>query len=144
MFSKTCKYALKALLYISTQSLEGKRTNLSDITRSIASPKAFTGKVLGTLSKNGIIRSYTGPNGGFDISLQQMKSIRISDVVLAIDGDDIFVRCPLGFRNCNDIEPCPLHEDFATVRDDIRSVLDKTSVFDAATKLQSEITILLK
>lgn len=144
MFSKTCKYALKALLYISTQSLEGKRTNLSDITRNIASPKAFTGKVLGTLSKNGIIRSYTGPNGGFDISLQQMKSTRISDVVLAIDGDDIFVRCPLGFRKCNDIEPCPLHEDFATVRDDIRSVLDKTSVFDAATKLQSEITILLK
>ncbi|HBG57340.1 MAG TPA: transcriptional regulator, partial [Porphyromonadaceae bacterium] len=60
---KTCEYGIKAVLYIAQQSLRQTRSKMSDIVQQIGSPEAFTGKVLGSLSRHGIVDSYTGPHG---------------------------------------------------------------------------------
>ena len=49
MFSKTCEYGIKAVLYIASQSLENKRVKIGDIVQNIDSPEAFTSKILGVL-----------------------------------------------------------------------------------------------
>ena len=144
MFSKTCKYGIKALVYIAIQSIEGKRVTIGEISKKTDTPEAFTAKILGTLSKNGLVLSFTGPNGGYEISPGKMKSVKMSDIVSVIDGDEIIWQCPLGLTGCNDKNPCPVHDQYTEIRTKLRAMLESTTVYDMATKLQSDVQILLR
>ena len=117
MFSKSCEYGIKAVLYIAAQSLKGNRTKIGDVAKHTGVPEAFTGKVLSILSKYAIVDSYTGPNGGFEIDPEKMKKRTVADIVSAIDGDAAFYGCVLGLSECDEQHPCPLHNSFAEIRD---------------------------
>ncbi len=144
MFSKACEYGIKAIVYIATQSLEGKRVKIGDIVGSSGSPEAFTGKVLGALTKHHIVNSHTGPYGGFDIDVQRLKEIKISDIVFAIDGDTIYNGCALGFSECGSDQPCPMHDKFVKVRGELKKMLETTSVYDLAMGLKTGKSTLMK
>ncbi|MDO5665355.1 MAG: Rrf2 family transcriptional regulator [Bacteroidia bacterium] len=144
MFSKTCKYGIKALIYIATQSVEGKRVTIGEISKKTDTPEAFTAKILGTLSKNGLVSSFTGPNGGFEISDSKMKSVKMRDIVSVIDGNEIFWQCALGLTGCDDKNPCPVHNQFTEVRSKLVVMLESATVYDMATELRANMDILLR
>lgn len=142
MFSKACEYGIKATLYIAKKSLSGERVSLKEIAKEIASPEAFTAKILQQLSRSKIIRSTKGPVGGFDIDKVQMDAINLSEIVTTIDGDKIYKGCGLGLEHCNENKPCPLHDKFAKVRDDLKEMLENTSLYELATGLDIGLTYL--
>jgi len=144
MFSKACEHGIKAIIYIATQSLEGRRVKIGDIVEHSGSPEAFTAKVLGALTKHNIVNSHTGPYGGFDIDASQMKQIRMSDIVKAIDGDAIYNGCGMGLSECRSEEPCPMHAKFVKVRKEIKDMLTSTSIHDLALGLKSGKTVLMR
>ena len=144
MFSKACEYGIKAIFYIATQSLDGKRVKIGDVVENSGSPAAFTGKVLGTLTKHNIVHSLTGPNGGFYIDPAQMKRIKASDIVFAIDGDSIYNGCGLGLAECDSTDPCPIHDRFVKVRNELKKILETTTVYDLAIGLKSGKTTLVR
>lgn len=57
MFSKSCEYAIKATIFITTNSLLDKKVGFVDIAKEIDSPEAFTAKILQKLTKASIIKS---------------------------------------------------------------------------------------
>ncbi len=65
MFSKSCEYGIKALIYIANYSIKDKRANISFPAEAIDSPTAFTAKILQRLVKGDIVNSRKGPHGGF-------------------------------------------------------------------------------
>ncbi|WP_026995488.1 RrF2 family transcriptional regulator [Flectobacillus major] len=142
MFSKTCEYAIKASIYIASQSLENKRVGIKEIAQEIASPEAFTAKILQVLSKNHLVDSVKGPNGGFEIQPAKLPTTMLAQIVKAVDGDNIFISCGLGLKNCSAKNPCPLHNQFAKIRQDISRLLDNTSLADLANGLSSGLTFL--
>jgi Rrf2 family protein len=142
MFSKTCEYAIKASIYIASQSLENKRVGIKEIAQEIASPEAFTAKILQVLSKNHLVDSVKGPNGGFEIQPAKLPTTMLAQIVKAVDGDNIFISCGLGLKNCSAKNPCPLHNQFAKIRHDISRLLDNTSLADLANGLSSGLTFL--
>ncbi|MBX2985469.1 MAG: Rrf2 family transcriptional regulator [Bacteroidia bacterium] len=142
MFSKSCEYGIKATLYIATNSLVGKRVSLHEIAEDIDSPKAFTAKILQHLSKNGIITSTKGPSGGFEIDLGDMLSIKLNKIVQAFDGDDIYKGCGLGLSECNDSKPCPVHSRFKDIRENLRKMLETTSILELTNGLNEGLTFL--
>jgi len=144
MFSKACEYGIRAIIYIATQSMEGKRVKIGDIAKNSDTPVAFTAKILGLLTKNNIVLSQTGPNGGFYIELNQMNDITLGDIVTAIDGDAIYKGCALGLKECDNETPCPMHDKFIKVREDLRRVLDTTTVHDLAMGLKSGRSVLMR
>lgn len=144
MFSKACEHGIKAIIYIATQSMEGRRVKIGDIVEHSGSPEAFTAKVLGTLTKHNIVNSHTGPYGGFDIDIKRMKETRLIDIVQAIDGDSIFNGCGLGLSECSHLQPCPMHDKFVTVRNEIKTMLSGTSVHDLAIGLKTGKTVLMR
>jgi len=144
MFSKACEYGIKAIIYIASQSLEGRRVKIGDIVEHSGSPEAFTGKILGALTKHNIVNSHTGRYGGFDIDTNRLKDIKMSSIVLAIDGDSIYNGCGLGLKECNANEPCPMHENFVKVRGELKKMLTTTSIYDLATGLKSGKTTLVR
>lgn len=144
MFSKSCEYGIKAIIYIATQSLEDQRVKIGDVAVNTGTPEAFTAKILGLLSKHNIVSSVKGPHGGFEIDKNRMKQIRVSEIVAAIDGDGIYSGCALGLSECNDHDPCPLHESIVDVRNNLRRSLETATVYDLATKLKSGKSILVR
>ncbi|MBS1635878.1 MAG: Rrf2 family transcriptional regulator [Bacteroidetes bacterium] len=142
MFSKSCEYAIKATIYIAVQSNQGNRVGLKDIAREIASPEAFTAKILQQLSRNHIIDSVKGPNGGFQIDKKEMTRIKLSQIVSAIDGDAIFKGCGLGFKECSEKKPCPVHDKFKVIRNELKTMLENTSVQELSLGLANGLTFL--
>ena len=67
MFSKACEYGIRAVIYIWSQSEEGKKIGIKDISKEIDGPEFFTAKILQSLAKQGVVSSAKGPNGGFFI-----------------------------------------------------------------------------
>ncbi|HTO15287.1 MAG TPA: Rrf2 family transcriptional regulator [Edaphocola sp.] len=144
MFSKACEYAIKAMVYIATQSLENKRVKVTGIANNSDSPEAFTAKIMGELKRADLVDSFTGPNGGFEIDINKMRQIKISEIVTVIDGDNVYNGCAIGLDECNPDEPCPLHEKFASIRNDLKEMLEHTTIYELAIKFKSGKTTLIR
>lgn len=144
MFSRACEYGIKAIIYIATQSLDNNRVKIGDVATNTGSPEAFTAKILGTLTKSKFVNSLKGPYGGFDIDIKTMKSTKMSDIVLVLDGDSIYNGCGLGLKECNAKEPCPMHDKFVKIRTELKKMLETTTIYDLATKTKSGKSILLR
>lgn len=142
MFSKACEYGIKATTYIAMQSLQGRRVNLKEISEKIDSPMAFTAKILHQLAKNHILDSTKGPAGGFQIGKERIDEIKLSEIVYAIDGDSIYEGCGLGLDKCNTNKPCPVHDKFVVIRDELKQMLQSTSLYELATGFEVGLTYL--
>ena len=142
MFSKACEYGIRAATYIASQSLEGRRVSLKEIAKEIDSPVAFTAKILQQLSKNQIVDSIKGAAGGFEIQRNGIDAINLSQIVYAIDGDNVYTGCGLGLRKCNANKPCPVHDKFVQIRNDLRYMLENTSLYEMTAGLEVGLTFL--
>jgi Rrf2 family protein len=132
MFSRACEYGIKATIYIAMQSKEARRVSLKDIAGSSNAPEAFTAKILQILAKANVITSVRGPAGGFEIDADQLSTLKLSQIVSAIDGDEIYKGCGLGLHECSETQPCPVHHKFAKIRNDLRQMLETTTIVELA------------
>lgn len=137
MFSKACEYAIKATIYIAQQSHQQKRVNVKEVSRSVDAPEAFTAKILQQLCRENILESNRGKQGGFIFAIEKQKQTKIFDLVRIIDGDSIFTECGLGLHRCSSENPCPVHEDFKTVRENLVAMTQKYSFYDLALKTEN-------
>lgn len=135
MFSKACEYGIRAVIYIWSQNNKGKKLGIKDICREIDAPEFFTAKILQSLAKQGIISSAKGPNGGFYIEKEQ-ENLALIDLVTAIDGNQIFEGCGLGLKVCSEVNPCPIHYQFKSIREQLKTMLVGTSIKDLAGDLE--------
>ena len=142
MFSKACEYGIRASIYIASQSMEGKRASLRQISGEIDSPMAFTAKILQLLAKNRIVNSVKGSTGGFEMEMERIKKIKLSEIVYAIDGSKVYVGCGLGLKKCNAKKPCPVHDKFVEIRSDLKTMLESTSLFEMTKGLEVGYTYL--
>ena len=142
MFSKTCEYGIRAAIFIASQSYQGNRTGLKDIAKKIDSPEAFTAKILQVLSRDNIINSVKGVGGGFEIPKEKMKEIKLAQIVNSLDGDRIFTGCGLGLTNCSEDHPCPMHDKFKSIRNDLAFMLENTNLEELALGIKSGDTFL--
>ena len=142
MFSKSCEYGIKALIYIANYSIKDKRVNIISVAEAIGSPTAFTAKILQRLVKGNIVNSKKGPHGGFAITKERIPLITLKEIVAIIDGDSVYNGCGLGLEECNEEKPCPLHKKFNPVRDKLTVMLEQTTLEDLASQLEYNRTFL--
>jgi len=141
MFSKTCEYAIRALIYVAQKSKDGSRVGIKEIAAGIDSPEYFIAKILQELSKKGFVQSAKGPNGGFYMEHENL-SISIAEIVKEIDGDKLFSGCGLGLKLCSEDHPCPIHNDFKKIRTEIKQMLDRSKIEDFVENLNLQVTFL--
>jgi Rrf2 family iron-sulfur cluster assembly transcriptional regulator len=142
MFSKTCEYGIRATIFIASESYQNKRVGLKDIAKKIDSPEAFTAKILQILSKDNIINSIKGVGGGFEIPRETMRNIKIAQIVNALEGDQVFTGCGLGLTHCSDDHPCPMHEKFKTIRNELAFMLENTNLEELVLGIKTGDTFL--
>lgn len=143
MFSKSCEYAIRAIIFICSKRKSQKVLKIQEIAEAIDAPIYYTSKILQELSRQQIIGSLKGPTGGFYIDEQHGK-ITLIEIVRAIDGEKIFTGCGLGIKICSEKNPCPMHNEFKSIRNNLKKMLEKTTIEKLSTKLLSGVASLKK
>jgi len=128
IYSKPCMHGLRAVLYIASRNVESPVRG-EDIAREEDLPQPFLSKILKILSSRNILHSVRGPGGGFRLA-RASDEISLLDIVEAIDGLSQFDECALGWKTCQDDNPCPLHNSWKDMRNGLREYLAKSSVAD--------------
>ncbi len=131
MLSNTCKYAIRALIYLGKNSADGTKIGIKKISSDLTIPTPFLGKILQNLVKQKVLVSTKGPNGGFGMG-KATHEISLYDIVKIVDGEDYFKNCLIGLQPCsthNGIEkPCPVHTRFSPIRLQLLQYYQETTI----------------
>jgi len=142
MLSRTCKTAIKAVIYLASRFESGEKAGIKEISEFINASEHTVGKMLQTLVKEEVINSAKGPTGGFYISSKQ-KNQSIIRIIDAIDGKDVFDECGLGLSKCSATHPCPIHNDYKIIRDQFKTICQQKKVSDLCETVNDGLAYLM-
>jgi Rrf2 family protein len=142
MLSLTCQTAIKAVIFLASKIELDEKMGIPIIATEIGASVHTVGKLLQTLVKAGVIESSKGPTGGFYMTKAQLKQ-PILQIVMAIDGADVFKRCGLGLSKCAATHPCPIHYDYKEVRDRFELICKNRKIADLCAPLAKGVSFLI-
>lgn len=90
-------YAIRIVYFISKQ---GKRVDAKTISENTNVSLRFSLKILRQLTNNGILKSFKGANGGYEIN-RPLELISLNDVIETIEGVYTLNRCSRPDFVCN-------------------------------------------
>lgn len=143
MFSKACEYGIRAIVYIASETDDSRKVGIIEVCQHIGAPLHFTAKIMQTFTRKQIVNSQKGVNGGFYLDSSQRKK-SLKEIVEAIDGGKIFTGCGLGLKECSEVKPCPIHDQFKEVRNRLNLMMQNTSIQELAEKLKSGQSVLVQ
>lgn len=99
-FSDAASIGIHGLIVIAKSD---KPLNAIQLSEKIGFSKHHIGKVLQRLVKDGFLRSFRGPTGGFEMR-KKPEDISIYDIYRSIDGEVDYGECP------HDVHICPVNK----------------------------------
>lgn len=128
MLSSSCEYGLRAMLYLASLDEEGY-VPISTISEELDLSSPFLTKIFQQLNEAGLLTSHRGPKGGVALT-KSPEEITVYDIVVAIDGRDLFDECVLGLPGCGEDEPCPLHEQWSDEKERVERIFRNSTLAD--------------
>ncbi len=141
MLGRTTEYAIRSLVYIYIQNMEGKRSGFKEIAKKIDAPEEFTGKVMQNLTRAGLISSIKGRGGGFFFS-DPSKPLTLFEIIEVIEGKEFFSKCGFGLKSCDSRNPCPMHDEYSVVRSSFYQLVNKQTIQLLASKINEKRAVL--
>jgi Rrf2 family protein len=142
MFSKATEYALRATIFIAQKGTEEKKLSIDEIAKAIDSPKSFTAKILQALTKdNHIISSVRGPNGGFYLT-EKSKKLPVRTILKAMGDEEVLEKCVLGLKQCSELQPCPMHEQYKSIRKQLKDLFVAKSIQQFASEIKDGVVFI--
>lgn len=146
MLSSSCRYGIRAIIYIANQPRERKNTGIKQISKDLDIPTPYLAKILQQLAKHKILDSSKGPHGGFSL-LKEPKKITLLDIVRTIDGDDIFNNCIIHNKTCKSVDkhknPCPVHDEYSAIRNELIGIFNRTTIHDLVNRINETKKIII-
>ena len=141
MLSNSCRYGIRAVIYLASHSLANGKTGIKKISEDLKLPTPFLAKILQQLAKQKILSSSKGPHGGFAL-LKDPKKITLLDIVNAIDGYDIFTNCIMHNGSCEGVKKdkmrCSLHDDYEKSRKELIKLFSNRTIHELVIKSNRE------
>lgn len=137
MLSNTCKYAIRAVVYLSVYATPEKKAGIREISDKLDIPTPFLGKILQSLARNKVLSSTKGPHGGFCLG-RPAEEISLMDIVAIVDGTDIFETCLVRTTKCSDEEPCGIHDSVTAVRKELKHFFLNQTIADLASEFRRD------
>lgn len=134
--SKSCSYGIRSVAYLSGHP-QGKFVPIRDISTDLDISYHFLTKILQMLTAANILISSRGAGGGVALA-REAAAITLYDLIIAIDGDELFTGCLLRLQGCGTKTPCPMHQEWDLARGKVNHFCCHTSV----TELQDHMLIL--
>ncbi len=134
MFSKTCTYAIRAMLYLAAHTDEDRKMRVDEIAKELAVPKHFLAKILQQLTRYQLASSMKGPNGGFYLS-ESDKKASLLPVIEQIGGPQNLTSCVLGLPECSSTKPCMFHQQAVAYRNNLLDMFGKETIGELAERM---------
>jgi Rrf2 family transcriptional regulator, nitric oxide-sensitive transcriptional repressor len=123
MLPKTAEYALRAAVWLARAP---EQTEAADsLAERTQVPRRYLNKVLQDLARAELVRSQSGPGGGYALAKPPAK-ITILDVVNAVAPLERIRHCPLGLPSHTRL--CPLHKELDAVYAATEKALSKVTL----------------
>jgi Rrf2 family transcriptional regulator, iron-sulfur cluster assembly transcription factor len=133
MLSNSCRYAIRAVIYLANQPGSAGKTGIKKISSDLDLPTPFLAKILQQLSRQKILSSSKGPHGGFSM-LKDPQKVKLIDIVNTIDGQDVFTNCVMHNGSCQagnaEQKKCPLHDDYENSRKELIKLFSNKTIND--------------
>jgi Rrf2 family protein len=142
MFKKETEHALRALVYIQLQNTKGRRPGIAEIATEIETPQSFTAKILQRLVKQGFVESMKGINGGFFFNPEK-ENLPLKKIIVSIEGESLFSGCGFGLKHCDENNPCPLHFNYAPIREAINNLVTDETIQGLARNYNEDDKVIL-
>jgi len=94
-------------------------------------PVQFLWKVLQNLARQGLIRSFKGVRGGYELA-RPADEVTLMTIVGAVDNTVRFGDCVLGLKECSEENACPLHHRWRELRGNVSAMLEESTLKDLA------------
>jgi Rrf2 family protein len=129
ILNQATDYGIRIVLFLARQ--EGTRTEAREISRNEVIPERFLFKIMRSLVKAGIVKSYRGINGGFTLN-RKPNEIALLNVVEAVEGPVVINCCLRNADECNKnaASYCIVHQELGQLRQDITTRLGKVTFHD--------------
>lgn len=128
--TRTGEYALRAMIFIA-QHDEAKALPGRAIAKGTGIPLKYLQKILGDLTRCGMLTSAPGKTGGFQLS-RPARRVTLCDVLAPFERP-LAMHCPFGNVVCSDRNPCGAHSEWKKVVETEQRFLRKTTIADIAT-----------
>jgi len=108
---------------------EGTRMSAQSISERVCVTLRFSLKILRKLMMNGIVKSYKGAQGGYEIN-RPLDEISLNDIVETIEGPYLLNRCLKDEHVCTRTpdKQCPYHYLFEHISDMVRTQLQEVKL----------------
>lgn len=110
MLPKSAEYALRAVVWLAREP--GRPASADELAVHTMIPRRYLHKVLQELVRGELVRSQSGPGGGYALASRPEK-LTILDVVNAVAPLERIHSCPLGLPSHTTL--CPLHRELDQV-----------------------------
>ncbi len=128
--SRKSDYALRALAFIADQKPD-KKSSISEIAESQGIPRDFLAKILKELTRAGILKSFQGVTGGYQL-VRPRESISFLNVIEAMEGPLKVNLCAGSDRDCgcNRYEECTMKVFWNKLQDSLKKTLSEANFGD--------------
>lgn len=135
LLSKACEYGIRAALYLASLDEEGY-VPISRISDDLDLSFPFLTKIFQQLNDAGLLESHRGPSGGVALT-RSPDSITLYEVIVTIDGEELFTECVLGLPGCGEEKPCPFHDAWVEESERLEEVFRKKTLGEMAREVGS-------
>jgi DNA-binding IscR family transcriptional regulator len=88
------------------------------------------------MARQGLIQSIRGKGGGFFYG-RDSEDLKLVTVLKVMEGESYFDDCILGLGRCDPDHPCPLHDEFSRIREDLLNMAEKETVQSLAARIEA-------
>ena len=126
LYAKPTEHAIRALIILATQE-NPKPMTVQEIADTEQISSHHLAKVMKVLAQNKVIKSSRGPGGGYTL-LKEADQISVWDIMGYFEDQSGFKECALGWTDCQDEDPCPFHDRWATLRESNQRFLQNVTI----------------
>lgn len=134
LITRDTDYAIRALCY--SAQCRDRKVCATEIVTNLKIPRPFLRKILRQLGKSGIIRSYKGKGGGFEL-VEPPQKIFLIDLIRIFQGPLKINECTFKAEVCPNMHSCFLNKKLTEIEKDVCAELSGISIYSLMKKSPS-------
>jgi len=129
MLAATAEYALRAVIALAELG-PGETVLGRDLAERTGVPAAYLARILWELKHSGMVIAERGQGGGYRLA-RSPEEISLQEIIARFDPARANPGCLLwGVKPCDQLQPCPVHARWVSIRDAYVEFLVQTTVAD--------------
>lgn len=128
---KRADYAIRAVLYLTVHRSDRRWHKARHIANEMEVPVKYLPQVMAPLSRAGLVRSESGPDGGYRLAAGG-EEVSLLQVIEAVEGPMLSTECILRGGPCRRDDTCVVHGSWTEAQQAFRLKLETTTFTELA------------